>query len=108
MSSSAINAEAMKAFLLMLQQPARADSHGDVVQVTLTAHGYKTAVVDISSFAVSSWSDGSAVIPAAIVPVPLPVVGVPGGGELPSSLTVFTAESTALDGYGGPFTYPFD
>jgi hypothetical protein len=105
--SSAIYDATVKAFSLILQRAASDAKRGDVAQVTLTAGGYKIASGDISSFDVSSWTDGSVVTPGAIVPVPILVVGN-GGGELPSSLTIFTAESTALDGGGGSFLYPFD
>jgi hypothetical protein len=105
--SSAIHDATVKAFSLILQRAASDAKRGDVAQVTLTAGGYKIASGDISSFDVSSRTDGSVVTPGAIVPVPILVVGN-GGGELPSSLTIFTAESTALDGGGGSFLYPFD
>jgi hypothetical protein len=105
--SSAIYDATVKAFSLILQRAASDAKRGDVAQVTLTAGGYTIASGDISSFDVSSQTDGSVVTPGAIVPVPILVVGN-GGGELPSSLTIFTAESTALDGGGGSFLYPFD
>jgi len=105
--SSATYDATAKAFSLILQRAASDAKRGDVAQVTLTAGGYTIASGDISSFDVSSSTDGSVVTPGAIVPVPILVVGN-GGGELPSSLTIFTAESTALDGGGGSFLYPFD
>jgi hypothetical protein len=105
--SGAVRDATVKAFSLVLQRAASDAKRGDVAQVTLTAGGYKIASGDIASFDVSSRTDGSVVTPGAIVPVPILVVGN-GGGELPSSLTIFTAESTALDGGGGSFLYPFD
>lgn len=100
-SSKPIQAAAAKAFYSMLQQSTSVAKHD---RGNLTADGYKDTDTDLASFAIAS--DGPTVSADASVPVPIMVVGT-GGGELPSSLTIFSAASAALEGGGNSLSYFF-
>jgi hypothetical protein len=106
--SRARHNEAVKAFYLMLQQAAGDANPGDAVKgPALAAEGYAPAKADASSFTVSFHPSSSIVTREVTVPVPIRVVGA-GGGELPSSLAIFSADATALDAGNDLIAYPLD
>jgi hypothetical protein len=75
---------------------------------TVTVEGHATAPADPSSFRVSAAPEGAgATSGATTVAVPIRVVGT-GNGELPSSLAIFAANSTAFEGDAASFTYFLD
>jgi hypothetical protein len=75
-------------------------------ETKLAADGYTDSGRDASAFTVWSAPDASGAMHDATVPVPIMAVGT-GGGELPSSLTIFTDESAAIDGEGDSLSYFF-
>jgi hypothetical protein len=99
--------EAVKAFYLVLQRAASDANRGDSALANPTAEGDATDSADASSFSISSPPDGPAIARGATVRVPIVVVGT-SNGELPSSLTIFTAESAASDGEGDSFNFFLD
>ena len=106
-SSSPRYDEAVKAVYLALQLVAGEASRGDANPADPANARHTNPGADASSFNISSRSDGSVVTPSATVPVPIVVVGT-SNGELASSLTIFTAQSTAYDGEGDSFSYFLD
>jgi hypothetical protein len=99
--------EAIKAFYLVLQRATGDANRGDGAVANRTAVGDTTDSADASSFSISSPPDGPVITPSATVRVPIVVVGS-SNGELPSSLTIFTAESAASDGWGDSFNFFLD
>jgi hypothetical protein len=102
--SGVIRGDAMKAFYSILQRAASEPNHGNDSLANLTADGYTGDWADASSFSISSMGDGSTLTQDAIVPVPMLVVGN-GGGELASSLMIFTTEATTNEDTGDSFTF---
>lgn len=104
---------AVKAFLKILEELAAesgaAESRAAESRSGETkpaAEGYTESGRDASAFTVWSAPDGSGAMRDATVPVPIMAVGT-GGGELPSSLTIFTDESASIDGEGDSLSYFF-
>jgi hypothetical protein len=102
-ASVGASASAIKAIYQILQGPIGKAEHGDT---RLTAEGYEDTGADATCFTVSLPSDGPVPSRDTTVQIPIMVVGT-GGGELPSSLTIFTAESAAMEGAGDSLSYFF-
>lgn len=106
-ASTAVRDAAVSAFFPILRRTAVAANRDDAVLSTFTAEGHTTGEPDVSVFSILSPSDSSAPPQDTAVSIPIIVVGA-GGGELPPGLTIFTAESVALNQAGAPFSYFFD
>jgi hypothetical protein len=105
-ASSAMHNEAVKAFYLILQRTTRDANPGDATPANRAIEGYTRTGADPTSFSIISLSDFGRTRRATVA-LPIKVVGS-GSGELPSSLTIFIAESRASDEAADALSYFFD